>query len=55
MGSFPLQCLGDTKDNGGRDATFTASPSLPPHLTDSMQRFEDNTDATASWATCAPR
>jgi hypothetical protein len=30
VGSFPTQCLGNTEDTRGCDATCTASPS-PPH------------------------
>lgn len=36
-GTFPMQCLGNTKDKGGRDATCVASPSSPPRPMDSTR------------------
>jgi hypothetical protein len=46
-GTFPMQCLGNTKDKGGCDATCVASPSSPPRPVDSTRRSKDTASALA--------
>lgn len=48
--SFPMQCLDDTKDTGGRTTTYATPPSLQPGPVTATRHSEDTASAAGSMA-----